>query len=44
MYDSPIQRLYQLDGWDQGQYTNELLQLVDSDASSQIEDDAPSQI
>ena len=37
VYDRPMQKLYELDGWDQGQSTNELLHLIDSDASSHIE-------
>ena len=34
-YDRPIQRLYELEGWDQGQSTNnKLLHLIDSDTPS----------
>ena len=45
MYDRPLQRLYELEGLDQGQSTNELLQLIDSDdESSQVGDDTPSQV
>ena len=43
-YDRPIQRLYELEGWDQGQSTNELLHLIDSDTPSKTTDDLPSGI
>ena len=43
-YDRPIQRLYELEGWDQGQSTNELLHLIDSDTPSKTTDDLPSRI
>ena len=40
-YNRPIQRLYKLEGWDhhQGQSTNELLHLTDSDTPSKTTDD-----
>ena len=41
-YDRPIQRLYELEGWDQGQSTNELLHLIDTDTPSKNTDDLPS--
>ena len=44
IYDQPIQRLYELEGCDQGQSTNELFHLIDSGTSSQTTDDTPSQI
>ena len=40
--DRPIQRLYELEGWDQGQSTNELLHLIDTDTPSKTTDDLPS--
>ena len=43
-YDRPIQRLYELEGWDQGQSTNELLHLIDTDTPSKTTDDLPSGI
>ena len=43
-YDRPIQRLYELEGWDQGQSTNEPLHLIDSDTPSKTADDLPSGI
>ena len=38
-YNRPIQRLYELEGWDQGQSTNKLLHLTDSDTPSKTTDD-----
>ena len=42
--DRPIQRLYELEGWDQGQSNNELLHLIDSDTPSKTTDDLHSGI
>ena len=41
-YDRPIQRLYELKGWDQGQSTNELLHFIDTGTPSKTTDDLPS--
>ena len=41
-YDRPIQKLYELEGWEQGQSTNELLHLIDTDTPSKTTDDLPS--
>ena len=38
-YNRPIQRLYELEGWDQGQSTNEPLHLTDSDTPFKTTDD-----
>ena len=41
IYDRPIQRIYELEGCDRtdrGQFTNELLHLIDFDTSSQTTD------
>ena len=36
--------MHELEGWDQGQSTNELLQLIDSDTPSKTTDDLHSGI
>ena len=38
-YDRPIQRFYELEGWDQGQFINQLLHLIASDTPSKTTDD-----
>ena len=43
-YDRPIQRLYELERWDQGRSPNELLHLIDTDTPSKTTDDLPSGI
>ena len=41
-YDRPIQRLYELEGWDEGRSTDELLHLIDTDTPSKTTDGLPS--
>ena len=43
-YDRPIQRLYELEGWDQVQSTNVLLHLIETETPSKTTDDLPSGI